>query len=317
MEKQRRKVRRGIRAAARMAAVLMALALTACTLPPELAAYLPAVQPPAQENQPAENVLAVAVANQPLPTQTRTPFQPLAITPSRTPTSTRTATPLPTKTLTATLTSTPTKSPTPTAVPPTRTRAVPTQSGLPEKARVSGVVGHAQLYTLDCEARSAVDLAAYFGVKISESDFLSKLPVSDDPDEGFVGSYRGARGGLPPNSYGVYAGPIASLLRKYGLKAEAREGMSIDQLKAEIAAGRPVEAWVVGDTWPGGAPQYYTARSTGNKVRVTTFEHTVIVVGYTKDTFELIDGASNYVRLASIFKSSWGTLGNMAVTASK
>lgn len=122
---------------------------------------------------------------------------------------------------------------------------------LPEKAYIAGVIGHPQTYPLSCEARSAVDWAAYWGVTISEWEFLSSLPVSDNPDEGFVGDPNDPVGSLPPLGYGVHAGPVAALLQKYGFAAEAGRGLSWDDLRSEIAAGRPAIVWVINQMWPG------------------------------------------------------------------
>ena len=141
--------------------------------------------------------LAMAIGGEPaqmrvsLPTPelvTRTPFQPL-------PTSTVTPTPLP-----------PTETPWPTpTLPPTETevptaRPTVTEEFPPSQAQIEGVYGYAQSFNLDCEARSAVDLAAYFGLNIGLMDFLDALPRSDDPEVGFVGRYTDPRGQIPPNS---------------------------------------------------------------------------------------------------------------------
>jgi hypothetical protein len=79
--------------------------------------------------------------------------------------------------------------------------AIPNQSvtvpidatGLPVFAQIT-LSGMPQVLPLDCEARSAVDWAAFLGVSIDELEFLGKLPVSDNPERGFVGSMHGARG---------------------------------------------------------------------------------------------------------------------------
>jgi uncharacterized protein YvpB len=118
--------------------------------------------------------------------------------------------------------------------------------------------GVAQSLSLSCEARSAVDWADFWGVSIRERKFLSKLPRSDNPDTGFVGNPSDAWGQIPPHSYGVHAEPVAALLRDYGLQAEARRGMQWDELRSEIAAGRPVIVWVIGQVWRG-TPVKYTA----------------------------------------------------------
>jgi len=185
---------------------------------------------------------------------------------------------------------------------------------LPEAAYVTGLIGHAQTYPLSCESRSAVDWAAYWGVSISESEFLLTLPITDNPDAGFVGSYYGAWGSIPPASYGVHARPVAEVLRQYGLQGEDRYGLSWDDLRAEIAAGRPVIVWIIGQMWPGKPIAYET--SDGHNTIVARFEHTMIVTGY-NSTYVYATDASTGVSLAyyhSTFMNSWDVLGNMAIT---
>jgi uncharacterized protein YvpB len=157
-----------------------------------------------------------------------------------------------------------------------------------------------------------VDWAGYFGVSISENTFQSKLPLSDDPDAGFVGSPDGVEGQLPPNSYGVHADPVADLLNDYGLDAKAVHGYSFDELRKQIAAGHPVIVWVYGNVWAGGSPVNYTATN-GNTTRVVAFEHTVMVIGYDASYVIILDGGMYYARDIGTFKDSWSTLGNMAV----
>ncbi|HMD87520.1 MAG TPA: C39 family peptidase [Anaerolineaceae bacterium] len=247
-----------------------------------------------------------------IPTMTNTPFQPLPTftstsTPTITPTPTRTSTPTNTFTPTKTFTSTSTKTPFPTRTPKPTNKP----NSLPAQASIHGIVGHAQSYNLDCESRSATDLAAFFGIRFNEMDFQSKLPKSDDPSKGFVGSYKGTRGQIPPNSYGVYAPPVAKLLRNYGLTASDVKNFSWNGIRNEIAAGRPVMAWVVGDVWPGTAI-FYTA-SDGNTVQVVHFEHTVIVIGYDQQSVTILDGDTTYSRSIQEFTNSWSVLGNMAI----
>ena len=183
---------------------------------------------------------------------------------------------------------------------------------VPSYAYVSGFVGYAQSYNLDCEARSAIDLAAYFGVNIGHADFLSRLPRSDDPNVGFVGNYTDARGKIPPSSYGVYQEPVAALLRQYGLNAYGAYGYSENALKAQIAAGRPVMAWVVGNTELGYAVPY-TPASTGMTTYVVPYQHTVVVIGYDANNVTIQDGGMKYTRDWKTFLLSWGVLGNRAI----
>ena len=129
---------------------------------------------------------------------------------------------------------------------------------IPRQAYISGVIGHAQQYTLSCEARSAADWAAFWGVNIAETEFLERLPRSDNPNEGFVGYPNDAWGNIPPASYGVHADPIAAILRSYGLDAHAGHDLSWDEVREQVADGHPVIVWVIGQIWAGTASQYET-----------------------------------------------------------
>jgi uncharacterized protein YvpB len=235
-------------------------------------------------------------------TPTYTPFQPL-------PTSTSTPTP----SITPTFTSSPTE--TLTSTPELTFTLEPTDTPIPPIDSVNLIVnGHPQTYMLDCESRSAVDLAGYFGIQIDETEFLNQLPGSDDPSEGFVGNYWDPLGQLPPNSYGVYAGPVAAVLRSYGLNAAERYGMTWDELKSELLASHPVMVWVIGNVVPG-YPVSYTA-SNGHTTTVASYEHTVIISGFDASYVTVVDPDGGYVYLRTInqFVDSWAVLGNMAIT---
>ncbi len=205
---------------------------------------------------------------------------------------------------TATPTGVPTFVPSPTPTPTT----APT---LPVRAHIEGIVGHRQSMPLSCESRSAVDWAAYFGKTIDENFFHNGLPVHDNPDKGFVGDVNGSWGQVPPKAYGVHGKPVAQRLREYGLKAKHVFDMSLDELKSEIAAGRPVMIWVVGHVGFG-SPVKYTD-SDGDISIVAKFEHTVIVIGYTENKITVLDGAKTYTRYNKVFLRSWGVLENQAI----
>jgi uncharacterized protein YvpB len=242
-------------------------------------------------------------------TASRTPFQPVTNTPTptQTPTPTSTSTPTPTATATATATATSTHTPTPTeTLPPP-----PPEDDLPAAAWVDGVTGYAQSLPLTCEARSAVDWARFFGVNIGEMQFQSALPVSANPNTGFVGSPRAERGMIPPNAYGVHAPPVAALLRSYGLNAYSQSDLSLRALRAEIAAGRPVIVWVIGNVWTGYGVAY-TAPD-GETLTVAPFEHTVIVTAYGPGTVTVVDGDMVYSPTLERFLQSWSVLGYQAV----
>lgn len=192
---------------------------------------------------------------------------------------------------------------TPTPVPP------PPPS--PAQVQIYGVTGRKQALPLDCESRSAVDWAAYFGYRIGELAFYSQLPHSDNPDKGFVGNVNGTWGQIPPNPYGVHAEPVAALLRQHGVPAYAHRPLSWEHLKAEIAAGRPVFVWIVGSV-ENGIPVYYTPPD-GLSTIVAHYEHTVVVTGYSESKVYYLNGDTIYTRPVEQFLDSWSALGNMAI----
>lgn len=198
---------------------------------------------------------------------------------------------------------------------PTAVSAIDIVAGpsVPDSARIEGVIGHRQSLPLSCESQSAADWAAFFGISIAEREFLASLPTSDDPDRGFVGSVYGTWGQLPPADYGVHAPPVAHRLVEYGVPAQAQRYFEWDQVRAEVAAGRPVIVWVVGHVEPGESVVYVAAD--GRRTMVARFEHTVIVVGYTAEAVTVVDGARTYSRPLDQFLRSWGVLRNMAITA--
>ena len=206
---------------------------------------------------------------------------------------------------------------------PTATEAPPPEllgSGIPlaltppDSALISDFKGHPQSLPLSCESRSAVDWAGYFGYSLREREFLNDLPVSADPDVGFVGSVRGAWGQVPPNAYGVHAGPVERLLTARGVPAYFHLYTAWLTVQSEIAAGRPVMVWVTGHVEPGHG-QMYTAPG-GHRTVVAPFEHTVILVGYTPETVTVSDEGRQYRRLLPTFFESWAPLRNMSITAS-
>jgi uncharacterized protein YvpB len=190
---------------------------------------------------------------------------------------------------------------------------IATAQSLPDQAYITGVPANAQRFTLSCESRSAVDWAAFWGVRIGEKKFLNSLPRSDNPDQGFVGDANGDWGNTPPLSYGVHAEPVAVTLRSFGLQARAYRGLSWDDLRSEIAAGRPVIVWVIGQMWPG-TPQQYFSRG-GETTTVARFEHTMILVGYEPGKVHVVDAYTgrNQTYSQRTFMNSWKVLGKMAI----
>ena len=285
-----------------LAALIVLLSAWVFSQPQSRLDLLPQRPPALAGSAPGEVASAPNEATAAAPTALGYPTLPPAWTPTLTAVPTLTRTPRPTSTPTLTPVPSPTDTPSPTLTP------TPT---LPAQARVLGLAGHRQALSLSCESRSAADWAAFFGLAIDEMEFFGRLPVSDNPETGFVGDVNGDWGYLPPKAYGVHAGPVAELLRTYGAQAEAQRGLSWEEVQREIAAGRPVMVWVVGHLWAG-TPVSYTAQD-GQTTTVARYEHTMILVGYSPARVLVVDGEKTYAQTPATFLRSWSVLGNMAI----
>ncbi len=186
---------------------------------------------------------------------------------------------------------------------------------LPDSVVLDEVSGQPQSRNLSCESRSAADLAAFWGVPVQESEFLERLPRSDNPHEGFVGSPDDRWGQLPPRGYGVYAEPVAALLREYGLPARAEYRRGLAWLRQQLAANRPVIIWATYEFEP--RPVVSLQDSDGEQFKAVPFEHTYLVVGYTPDGFEVIDPLDGRRKSVPVdrFQAAWAALDEMAVVA--
>lgn len=238
------------------------------------------------------------------------PTRPPALSASLTPTVSPTVSSSPTSTLVP-VTAPPTATPLLTTTPLLTETPLPTRGPLPGEYYITGIFGHKQYFSLGCEAGVATDWAAYFGVQINEFAFQYELPLSDNPDKGFVGDVNGPWGQTPPYAYGVHAGPVAALLRNYGLPAQAYKQMTLEQLKSELAEGHPIIAWVIGNV-VGGLPAEYTDAA-GDTTIVAAYEHVVLVTGYNEKSLRYNSNGKFYDVPFDVFENSWGVLGNMAI----
>jgi uncharacterized protein YvpB len=219
-----------------------------------------------------------------------------------------------TQTIQDILSKTETARPTITSVSPTLTPLPPTPTPfvLPEQSYIDNFHGHQQYYSIGCEASAAVDLAEYYNVNIYQYDFqMGLLHNSDNPDIGFVGDVNGPWGQIPPYAYGVYAGPVADLLNKYGVDVVSGKGYTLDQIKASLAKHNPVMVWVI-SSMTYSTPVKYTDKA-GNTTIVAPYEHVVILIGYNETSVRYVSNGHYADVTNEIFLRSWGVLGNMAV----
>jgi len=206
----------------------------------------------------------------------------------------------------------PGNTPLPTVTQTSLPSPIPTEFIVPDSFYITNIGGSRQYFALGCEASAAADWANYFGVLVYEYDFQHQLPLSDNPDLGFVGDAKGPWGQVPPYAYGVHAAPVAALLREeYGLPAVAAKGLTLEQVREKLAQSKPVIAWVIGNM-TGGVPAEYTD-SQGNTTIVAAYEHVVILTGYNQDSIRYMNNGKFYEVPNDVFLNSWGVLGNMAV----
>lgn len=218
-----------------------------------------------------------------------------------------------TQTLQAIKAATETAKPSPTVVPPTPTIPTPTLTPviIPNEFYIKGFQGHRQYYSIGCEASAAVDLAEFFDIAITQYDFQMSMPISDNPDLGFVGDVTSPWGQIPPYAYGVHAAPVADSLNKFGLPVEGGKDYTLDQIKQKLSENKPIIVWVIG-SMVYSDPVSYTDKQ-GNTTIVAPYEHVVILTGYNETSVRYVSNGKWADAEYSVFLNSWAVLGNMAV----
>ncbi len=179
---------------------------------------------------------------------------------------------------------------------------------LPAEWRLA-VTPQRQGHNLSCESSAASMAARYHGVDLSEAEVLAALPRNDNPHLGFRGNVDGPTGGL--EDYGVYAGPVMEVLRRYGLQVRRVEG-GLKGIKAAIARGNPVIAWVTYNCIVSTPVEREIA---GQKVTLVPYQHAVVITGYNEQGVwanDPWDGEEDFYTNAD-FERAWGYFGNMAI----
>jgi uncharacterized protein YvpB len=170
-----------------------------------------------------------------------------------------------------------------------------------------------QSHNLSCESSAASMVAHYYSLALSEADVQSALPLNANPNLGFRGNVDGPTGGL--EDYGVYAGPILAILNARGLQAQRVQG-GLDGVKAAIAQGRPVIAWVTYNCTPS-TPTTVTVE--GKEVTLVPYEHVLVVTGYDAGGVwanDPWDGQEHYYSNAEMVQAM-AYFGNMAIEVTR
>jgi uncharacterized protein YvpB len=173
---------------------------------------------------------------------------------------------------------------------------------------IPGIPLMRQQHTLTCES-SAVSMGTRG--QIVESQLMSVLPRSANPNLGFRGSPDGQQG-MKLVDYGVYAAPLQQALFRYGYASTVISYGFDRDIKRFVNRGWPVVAWV---TY---ALQKATPRlvmHNGVQFVLVPHEHAITIVGYDNRTMIANDPWSGrQVRYFwADFNRSWGYFGNMAL----
>jgi uncharacterized protein YvpB len=172
-----------------------------------------------------------------------------------------------------------------------------------------------QAWALSCEYAATSAATAVYGTVVTQWRLRTDIGTDPNPHKGFRGDINGAWGGT--RDYGVYAEPIAAVLRQYGFAHSYVFYGGADNLRAEIAAGHPVVAWVTG-TWKPSSRQ--TLRdAAGDRYSLIPDEHAVTVYGYDGDGVWVMDPAEpdKYRVSWDRFLTAWDQLDGMALVVAK
>jgi uncharacterized protein YvpB len=167
-----------------------------------------------------------------------------------------------------------------------------------------------QAHSLTCEASAASMVANFYRIPLSEEEIIEALPRDENPNLGFRGRLDGVPGGL--TDYGVYAEPIREVLAANGLEA-TYVGEGLEGIKRALDRSHPVIAWVTYQLRV--QEPVEIALSTGQKVKMVNYEHTVVVTGYNQGGFWVNDpfDGREYFYKSTDFARAFGYLDNMAL----
>lgn len=173
-----------------------------------------------------------------------------------------------------------------------------------------------------CEVTSLAMLLQYKGVQVDKMQLASevnKVPFKENnlrgnPHEGFVGNiYTKSEPG-----YGVYHQPIFKLAEKYvPEKTINLTGREIEDIYKVISSGSPV--WIIANTTfqPLAEDSFETWNTNKGDVKITYYEHSVVVVGYDQNYVYMNDPLANNPNKKvsrSEFERAWEQMGKQAIT---
>lgn len=141
-----------------------------------------------------------------------------------------------------------------------------------------------QTKNLNCESATVAMILRYYQKESDIDAIQASLPLDPNPYKGFRGNVDGPIWGF--DDYGVYAEPIAEVLTKFGVPAKAYKNISEDFLKQKVLKGKPAIIWM---NISNPNPVIKTVDIEGEKVKLISGQHVVVVSGYENGTWILND----------------------------
>ena len=128
-------------------------------------------------------------------------------------------------------------------IPPVRDGSSTISHDAGAAVTVPGVVQYQQKRNLSCEYAAAHIATTMLGAPIEENVFIERVPLANNPHNGYRGNIDGLWGGT--DDYGVYASALEPVIESYGFRAETFYSLGeAEALTARIDAGQPVLVWL-------------------------------------------------------------------------
>lgn len=173
---------------------------------------------------------------------------------------------------------------------------------------VPGVSFYQQSRNLSCEFAAMYIATAAFGSGIPEDVFISQVPLTLNPHNGYRGNIDGAWGNT--DDYGIYPEALLPVLNQQGFAGEVFYSLGdTSSLVAHIDAGHPVVVWLGlwGDT--------RVRLSDEGDYSVAAGMHVMTVYGYDEEGVYLSDPAtaSSVFYTWDAFVAIWSVLDGMTM----
>lgn len=158
-------------------------------------------------------------------------------------------------------------------------------------------------YPVGCESVALYTLLKYYDVDVTVDDIINNLKKGErphleddvmyggDPEREFLGDPRDVY------SYGVFDKPIMDVANKFKPGIKNISGANFTEILDLVKKGYPVQVWASIDAnKPAISEKSWIDRKTGNKIFWKKPEHSLVVIGYSKDKVVVSDPDKGCIR---------------------